>query len=182
MNEASSTAYSRAVSRIASALGMVSAVAAEVASVAIGVMVVVIVVEVVARAIAGPMLSSYTYEVVGYLLILVTFFGAAETLKRGKHIRIDLVIGRLGPRWQSILLLVASLAGLAYLGVFLWYSVWHVYQSYAMGRTVHSLMAPPAFALQAIISFGLLLLVLQLLARLLTTAASVAKGGTGGTP
>ncbi len=39
----------------------------------------------------------WTDELVGYLLVLLVMLGAAEALRRGEHIAVDLVTERLGP-------------------------------------------------------------------------------------
>lgn len=50
-------------------------------------------------------------EMLGYLLVAMVMLGAAEALRRGDHIAIDLLTSRLGPRGQRLQ------AGFAHLGV-----------------------------------------------------------------
>jgi C4-dicarboxylate transporter, DctQ subunit len=56
-------------------------------------------------------------ELVGYLLVAVVMFAAADALRRGEHIAVDLVTSRLGPRAQRFVagagLVAVAIAGLA---------------------------------------------------------------------
>jgi TRAP-type C4-dicarboxylate transport system permease small subunit len=52
-------------------------------------------------------------EVVGFLLVAIVLLGAAQTFRRGEHIGVDLLVGRLGRRsrrWADAWAAVATLA------------------------------------------------------------------------
>jgi TRAP-type mannitol/chloroaromatic compound transport system permease small subunit len=59
----------------------------------------------------GANLSSNAYlESQWYLFGIMFMLGAAYTLKRDDHVRVDVVYGRLGPRGKAIIDLIGSLA------------------------------------------------------------------------
>ncbi|WP_136635299.1 TRAP transporter small permease [Pseudooceanicola onchidii] len=65
-------------------------------------------------------------EMLGYLLVLIVMLGAAEALRRGDHIAIDLVSARVGPRLgraQRALAHLSVLAFAAIVGLSMWDSI-----------------------------------------------------------
>ncbi len=109
-------------------------------------------------------------EMLGYLLVASVMLGAAEALRRGDHIAIDLVSARAGARARKHLNLFSDLAVIAFaivLGVSTWESVSFAYAfgSYSPGYLEVATWIPqlPMFA-------GALLLGLVSFARLLTAA------------
>lgn len=52
---------------------------------------------------------TWTDELSGYLVVGIVMFGAAETLRRGEHISVDLLSSRLRGRWSAL----AGLWGMA---------------------------------------------------------------------
>ncbi|MEC9311158.1 MAG: TRAP transporter small permease [Pseudomonadota bacterium] len=56
-------------------------------------------------------------EMLGYLLVVLVMLGAAEALRRGDHIAIDLVASRFGPGLARIQQAVAHLSVLAFAAV-----------------------------------------------------------------
>ena len=44
---------------------------------------------------------SYTEELVRYFFVWATFLGAGAALKRGRHLRLDIIVHRLPDRWQE---------------------------------------------------------------------------------
>ncbi len=78
-------------------LGWVSHAAA-----ALGALLVIVMTGVIGYSVALRYLfnqpQTWTDELVGYLLVVVVMLGAAEALRRGDHIAVDLLTERLGPR------------------------------------------------------------------------------------
>ena len=56
-------------------------------------------------------------ELIGYLLVTLVMLGAAEALRRGDHIAIDLLTARLGPRMARVQAALAHLSVLVFAGV-----------------------------------------------------------------
>ena len=46
--------------------------------------------------------QTWSDELVGYLMVSMVMLGAAEALRRGEHIEVDLLTERLSPRWRRI--------------------------------------------------------------------------------
>jgi len=63
-------------------------------------------------------------ELNGYLLVALIMFGAAEALRRGDHIAIDLVSANVPPRLSHYLAIWGNLAVVLFSAVLAW-SAWH---------------------------------------------------------
>lgn len=77
-------------------------------------------------------------EMLGYLLVASIMLGAAEALRHGDHISIDLVSARAGPRARAYLNALSNIAVIAFaivLGVSTWESISFAYAfgSYSPG-------------------------------------------------
>ena len=100
-------------------------------------------------------------ELAGYLLVALVMLGAAETLRRGEHIAIDLVTDRVGPGLKRVLAVVANLAVIGFavvLGLSAWESISFAYDfgSYSPGYLEVATWIPQ---LPMLIGAGLLILV-----------------------
>ena len=65
-------------------------------------------------------------ELIGYLLVTLVMLGAAEALRRGDHIAIDLVTARLGPKMRRVQAAFGYLSVMAFaaiVGVSIWDSI-----------------------------------------------------------
>lgn len=65
-------------------------------------------------------------EMIGYLLVTLVMLGAAEALRRGDHIAIDLVSARLGPRMARLQRVFAHLSVMGFaaiVGLSIWDSI-----------------------------------------------------------
>ncbi|MCW2309081.1 TRAP transporter small permease [Rhodobium gokarnense] len=107
-------------------------------------------------------------ELSGYLLVALVMLGAAETLRHGEHIAIDLVTGKVGPTLKRLLAVIANLAVIGFavvLGLSAWESISFAYDfgSYSPGYLEVATWIPQ---LPMLIGAGLLiLLALALLIR-----------------
>ncbi|MBB4301316.1 TRAP-type C4-dicarboxylate transport system permease small subunit [Rhodobium orientis] len=100
-------------------------------------------------------------ELAGYLLVALVMLGAAETLRHGEHIAIDLVTDRVGPGLKRLLAVVANLAVIGFavvLAVSTWDSISFAYDfgSYSPGYLEVATWIPQ---LPMLIGAGLLILV-----------------------
>lgn len=64
---------------------------------------------------------AFTEEISVFLLVVVTFAGAAVAVRRNGHIRITLLERALPPRLRHVLIVVQSLAVAIVLGLITWY-------------------------------------------------------------
>ena len=106
------------------------------------------------------------WEISSYLMAASFSFGAAMTLRAGGHIRVSLVLARLAPRHRRVLEAIASLAGLLSTGFLAWSLIGFTWGAFSRGQVSIS-SDTPLWIPEAIVSFGVLLLAVQFLARLL---------------
>ncbi|MBP2299690.1 TRAP transporter small permease [Azospirillum picis] len=125
---------------------------------------------VVARYVAGHPLEGID-EACGYLVVAMVMAGAAEALRTGHHIRIDLLLGAVGPRGRRWLDAWAHLAVLVF-AVLLVRTGWHTalfsyeFEAYSSGQLELPLWIP-----QAALPVGAALLGLVALCQLVRTLA-----------
>jgi TRAP-type C4-dicarboxylate transport system permease small subunit len=101
-----------------------------------------------------PGLDAYA----GYLMAGAGFLALAHTLKRGEHIRVTLLVGRLGGRAQRALELWALAAATALAALSAFYSVRLAWQSYAFHDISTGNDATPLWIPQLAMALGTLVL------------------------
>jgi TRAP-type mannitol/chloroaromatic compound transport system permease small subunit len=110
-------------------------------------------------------------EATGYLIVAIVMLGAAETLRRGEHIRIDLLLGALGARARWWIELLSFAAVLAF-ALLLLKSAWRtVFFSYQFGAYSTGELALPLWIPQSTILLGAMLIALAAVAGLLRAIA-----------
>ncbi len=137
----------------------------------LGVLILLMITEVTLRAISNvlpgvPAGLAHTWEYCSFLMAACFTFGAAMTLRTGGHIRVHLLLSRSSPGVRKALEILAAAVGLfatafltAAMARFTWTSFIHGQVSVSSGI----LLWMP----QLVVTFGIFLLALQLLARLL---------------
>ena len=109
----------------------------------------------------------WSSELIGYIFGVMTFMSGAYCLRHDKHIRLDLIRGRLGPKARAVLDIVSS--GFTYL--FLIMLVWQG-TALAIDNTQNLLTSgtvwnPPCWPFTWFLPLGALILMLQELSNLL---------------
>lgn len=106
-------------------------------------------------------------EMLGYVLVALVMFGAAEALRRGDHIAIDLLTASTQGKSRWLLALWSHLAVLIF-ALILGYSAWDAVSfAYDFGEYSAGSMEVPTWIPQLPMLLGALLLGLASLARLL---------------
>lgn len=100
-------------------------------------------------------------EVGAYLLVLVVFFAAAETLKAGRHVKVDILTKRLPVKLQVWLDLILLIIGLGAVGAIFWRSILLVRNSYVQNVLWPSVLETPLYLPQLLLPIGLSALLLQ---------------------
>ena len=106
------------------------------------------------------------WEYSSYLMAAAFTFGAAMTLRAGGHIRVTLVLARVTPaarRWMETVLAALGAAFTGYLAVAMVNFTWRSFSSGQVSISSES----PLWVPQALVTFGIVLLVLQFVARFL---------------
>lgn len=127
--------------------------------------------EVVLRAVSGvipwmPHSIPVAWEWSSYLMAATFTFGAAMTLRAGGHIRVTLLLGRASPGMKRLLEFGAALVGFIFTAFLAYAMVRFTWASIERGQTSIS-SGTPLWPPQAVVSFGIVLLASQFLARLI---------------
>ncbi len=99
-----------------------------------------------------------------YLLMLVTFVGAAYGLRHHAHVGVDLVVELTGRRTQLVLRLVSAVLSLAVVLVVLWTATRMWWEAYQGGWTSSTAWRAPLSVVYLILPVGMVLVVCQYLA------------------
>jgi TRAP-type mannitol/chloroaromatic compound transport system permease small subunit len=127
--------------------------------------------------------SNAWLELQWYLFSLVFLLGAAHTLERGAHVRVDVLYGRLSTRARSWIDLLGALLFLVPFTLFaLWVSWPAVRNSWAIREGSPDPSGLPRFPIKAAILVGFALLLLQGLSEAVKAAARLRSGGSPAPP
>ncbi|HHZ09712.1 MAG TPA: TRAP transporter small permease subunit [Rhizobiales bacterium] len=138
-------------------------------------MVVVIAVEVAARYVfAAPTIWAYDSALMAYAWLGLV--GGAFAMKRGAHIRVDLITAHLSPRGRAVL----ELVGAPFVAFFLVLVVWQVgmasLDALASGSRRPTEWAPPLILFLATAPLGGALLLLQLASQMIRAIEVLVTG------
>ncbi len=102
--------------------------------------------------------------------------GAAWALKDNRHVKIDLVYGKLTARQRAVIDSITYLFFALYLGMFLWAASKYTWQSILVGETTSSAWDPPVYPIKIALVVGVALLLLQGSAKLIRDLHLAIKG------
>lgn len=101
----------------------------------------------------GIMIPSYSMFA-GFGLGFATFLALGPAIRRGAHIRITLIQGRLPEPLQRILFVMIALIGTVVAGVMTWSLMSMTYESWDFGDQSSGLVAVPLWIPQAVLCLG----------------------------
>jgi TRAP-type C4-dicarboxylate transport system permease small subunit len=107
----------------------------------------------------------WAIEIVEYSLLYIAFLTAPLVLKRGAHVRMDLIFSRLSPGLQSTLNLITSSVSTIVCFILFWFGVRVTRDLYRTGYTTPTVLEIPKFIVIAIICIGFGVLFLLFLIR-----------------
>ncbi len=108
----------------------------------------------------------WVLEYTEFSLLFITFLGATWLLRRGGHVRMDVVLSRFAPRTQTVVNIITSiLAAIVFLFI-TGYGVVATWDSFVAGKSTHSLLQTPIFPIMFIIPVGSFFFFIQLLRRI----------------
>ncbi len=114
------------------------------------------------RLLGQPVL--FAAEVSGYALVAIIFGGLAWTDVGSKHVVITLATDRLAPHWRTRLARFVHAASIVLIAWLVWFTLQPVLQDYRLQTRSLAGTGWPMWAVQTLIPFGLLLLLLRMLA------------------
>jgi TRAP-type mannitol/chloroaromatic compound transport system permease small subunit len=116
--------------------------------------------------------SVWAQELEWHLMAPIALFGMVWALKRGEHVRVDVLYARFPERAKAIADILACLLGLVIAGAIVWLSQKYVGQSFANNEgSANPGGIPFRWALKALIPAGFLLLAIQYVAEICDAAA-----------
>lgn len=154
------------------ALDAVFGLCAVLAAVALAGIAVVILAGTIGRWVGVVVPSSN--EISGYLVAAATFLALAPTLRAGGHIRVALVIGRLGETGRRIAEVWCLGAALALVAYFAWWTIDLALTSWDFGDVSPGLLPIPLWLPQAFMALGLVALTAALAESLVLVATGKA--------
>lgn len=103
----------------------------------------------------------WTTEIVGYMLLYITFLGTAWVLKVDGHVRVDLLTNALRPRAQAALGVVSSFIGIIISLILVYYGTSITYNLFVTGKFHPTTLMLPEAPLYIIIPIGSLFLLIE---------------------
>lgn len=107
----------------------------------------------------------------GYCMAAAGFLALAHTLKRGEHIRVTLILERLGAKGRHGLELIAHAIATFFSGAFAFFSARLVYQSYVFNDISQGNDATPLWLPQMAMAAGAIVLFIAILDELVLLAS-----------
>jgi TRAP-type C4-dicarboxylate transport system permease small subunit len=130
-------------------------------------MMLTVIYDVVARlAFRAPTL--WVIDVNEYMLVYLTFLPAAWILMKDGHIKVEIVVSRLGPRGRRLTAFVTDVIGLLYSVILAWQGWLVAWDAWQHDYRFSTALSAPQFPVFVIIPIGSAWLCLAFLARLWT--------------
>lgn len=123
--------------------------------------------------------TTWSWELATMLFGAHFIIGGAWVLKEGKHVRTDVIYGRLSPKVKALLdLILFTLIFFVFVGVLIWKSTANAIYSWQINERTFSMWAPPFYPLKTVIAISFILLGLQGLAKWIRDLVFLIKGET----
>lgn len=103
----------------------------------------------------------WAQEMSVYLFMWTMLAGAAYTLQKGKHVRIDLIIERLSLRTQHIMEMITSVVGMVFCAIITWQAYEMIAVSIGYNKVTATLLRIPMWIPQSALLLGFALLTFQ---------------------
>jgi TRAP-type C4-dicarboxylate transport system permease small subunit len=98
--------------------------------------------------------TSWSLEVIAYLLVFCVFFGMAYSIKKGAHVSIPLIYSHFSKRNQRILDIATSILLLAFWIVLLWQSLAMAIDYLVKDVRSETMLATPLFYPMLLVAIG----------------------------
>lgn len=118
---------------------------------------------------------NWVMEMSQFLLSAYYLLGGAYSLQLGSHVRMDLFYGRLNARRRAVTDAFTILFVIFYLGVLVWGGFSSTEYAWSYNQKNYTAWAPPMWPIKAIMTLGVVLMLLQALSALFKDVA-MARG------
>jgi TRAP-type C4-dicarboxylate transport system permease small subunit len=119
------------------------------------------------------------YEVTESTMVLVVFGGLTYAQIKRKHIRVELLYLRMGPRVQSAMDIIADIAALVFFGLLVWQGWNEAAYSIEIDEATSGIIRFPLYPARILLVFGAAMFVIQMAIDLLDDTQRLIAG-TGG--
>ena len=110
--------------------------------------------------------QTWVIDISAILLLYITFLAAAWLLRLDAHVKVDLLLKPLHPKYQSFLNIITSIISLAVFLVITWYGAKAAWINFEMGYFLPTQLETPKWIVIVIIPVGAFFLLIQLLRRI----------------
>lgn len=123
----------------------------------------------------------WVIEISEYLLVYLTFLGAAWVLKQEGHVTVDVLTARLGSKAQAITGLISSVIGVFVCFIIVWFGSIETWDNFQRGVHIPSILEFPKGPVLAIIPIGSFFFMIQFIRRTLGFLSEInrRRSGTG---
>ncbi len=111
--------------------------------------------------------QAWIAEISEYLLLYVTFLGAAWVLRNEGHVMVDILLTRVSPKTNAVLGIFSSIIGVFVCLIISWFGTIETLYHFKRGVLNPSILEFPKAPLLAIIPFGSFFFMLQFIRRTL---------------
>lgn len=116
--------------------------------------------------------GAWAVELSEYAMLYLTFLLAPWVLKQDGHVRVDVLVSRLGPQTQFLFGLIAGVAAAISCLVLFWFSLDVALDSYQRDVILRRILQVPQYMLLAVIPLGSLFLFLRFACQILRQLSS----------
>lgn len=103
----------------------------------------------------------WSIEVTEYALLYITFLSAPWILRRGEHVRIDVLVENVPRGFQRGFAILGAIIGIASSAAVTYYGAILAYEAYGSGILMLKTLRVPRYLVLGVIPFGTSMLVLQ---------------------
>lgn len=122
---------------------------------------------------------AWIVELSEYILLYITFFGAAWLLRKNGHVNVDIVLIFLPNSWKRALNVITAVLGSISCLILTAIASWVTANNYIRGLYSIQTLSVPKWILLAVIPLGSFLLAIQFLRRLNTALAEYGRSDRG---
>ena len=105
---------------------------------------------------------SGVFELTESAMVLIVFGGLAYAQLRRRHLRVELLYLKVGPRLQSSMDILTGLSGIVFFTLLVWQGINEAVYSWSIGEATSGIVRFPLYPARIILVIGSILLIAQL--------------------
>jgi TRAP-type transport system small permease protein len=109
---------------------------------------------------------NFVEEYSGYFFVAISFLGLADTLRKGAHVRVTLIITKLRPKIRAAVDIITSFVGLIIIMILTYHALFFFLDTVISGERAQSVTETPLWIPQLFLIPGYVFLILELLLHL----------------